>query len=584
MIIQSLVRRYEDTADVKPGWQKRGVSHALELAENGTLLGIRKLGDPSDKKLSKLTLVLPIADTRTGTKAYFLCDDGEYLLGLADKKWEASCKLHIELLGNIDTSAAKAITAYFSAGAPEYTVNYNKDKPDVIDSYTFSLTSGNFTISDKDMISAKFVFMVNGKRVDYTDGDDEIIDIWESSQKQEGEQRICLVTGKPDSIIRLHYKVTLNGVTMGAQPLISMNDQTSFRSYGSVPKDPAAQIGAKAAFAYATALNDLLSDTNHHQSLGADTLVYWSEGGGEKEAAVFASMLIAEPDSDEDGNLHAAMKHVSQGKLPEIDGVKWDNPFYIMCLSPNAARISVRFFYVKEFGTIMKNLAKHYDNLDIYSSRDEKYKRLPYWILLSETTIKKSASAAVPLLGGQLMNSILTGNDYPMTLYNAILTRIRAGEDVNRTKAAIIKSILIRNFNNEKESGETTVALNPNSDDKAYTLGRLFAALEREQSNAAGGSLNATIRDRYFASACANPKVAFVTLLKLSMNHAKKLGEKGRWLEKLKSELLAKLDDSNPYPASLSLEGQGKFILGYYHQTQEFFTSKKDKENNDNEQ
>ncbi|MDR3149006.1 MAG: type I-C CRISPR-associated protein Cas8c/Csd1 [Oscillospiraceae bacterium] len=205
-------------------------------------------------------------------------------------------------------------------------------------------------------------------------------------------------------------------------------------------------------------------------------------------------------------------------------------------------------------------------------------------MLLSETTIKKSAKDAVPLLGGQLMNSILTGNDYPMTLYNAILTRIRAGEDVNRTKAAIIKSILIRNFNNEKESGETTVALNPNSDDKAYTLGRLFAALEREQSNAAGGSLNATIRDRYFASACANPKVAFVTLLKLSMNHAKKLGEKGRWLEKLKSELLAKLDDSNPYPASLSLEGQGKFILGYYHQTQEFFTSKKDKENNDNEQ
>ncbi|MDR3149921.1 MAG: type I-C CRISPR-associated protein Cas8c/Csd1, partial [Oscillospiraceae bacterium] len=381
MIIQSLVRRYEDTADVKPGWQKRGVSHALELAEDGTLLGIRQLGDPSDKKLSKLTLALPLAEGRVGTKAYFLCDKGEYLLGLADKKWEASCKLHIELLGNINTPAAKAITAYFSAGAPAYTINYNKDKPSVIDSYTFSLTNENLTISDKDMLSAKFVFMVNGKRVDYTDGDDEIIEIWESSQKQEREQSICLVTGKLDSIKRLHYPVALNGVTMGAQPLISMNDQTSFRSYGSVPKDPAAQIGAKAAFAYATALNDLLSDPNHHQSLGADTLVYWSEGGGEKESAVFASTLIAEPESDEDVNLSAAMKHIAQGKLPEIDGVKWDNPFYIMCLSPNAARISVRFFYVKEFGTIMKNLAKHYDNLDTYSSRDEKYKRLPYWML-----------------------------------------------------------------------------------------------------------------------------------------------------------------------------------------------------------
>ncbi|MDR2357724.1 MAG: type I-C CRISPR-associated protein Cas8c/Csd1 [Oscillospiraceae bacterium] len=571
MILQSLVRRYEDTGEVKPGWQKRGVSHALELLPDGTLLGIRALGNPGGDKSPKRTLILPIADTRAGTKPYFLCDTEKYFLGTDDKKFEVSAKLHIELLGNLDVPAAKAITAYFSAGAPAHTKTP--------DGRAFHLAGGDCVISDKEMTGAKFAFLVNDRFVDYEDGGGKIVSAWETSRKTAGQGALCLVTGELDDIIRLHYKVSLKGVTMSAQPLISMNDQTSFRSYGSKPKDPAAQVGAKAAFAYATALNDLLSSPNHHQPLGGDTLVYWSESAGEKAAEHFS--LLLNPTGDEDGDLSAIMKYAAQGILPEIERTEWESPFYIICLSPNAARISVRFFLVKEFGDIILNLAKHYNNLEIYSSRDEKYHRLPYWILLSETTLKKSAADAAPLLGGQLLNSMLTGREYPMTLYNAILMRIRAGEEVSRAKAAIVKAVLIRNFNNN-ESEETTVALNPSSDDRAYTLGRLFATLEREQSNAADGKLNATIRDKYFASACANPQVAFVTLLKLSMNHAKKLGDKGIWLEKLKGELLAKLDASDPYPTSQNLEEQGKFILGYYHQTQDFFTSKKDKEIDDN--
>jgi CRISPR-associated protein Csd1 len=571
VILQSLVRRYEDTGEVKFGWQKRGVSHALGLSPDGTLLGIRALGDPGGGKASKRTLILPIAETRTGTKPYFLCDTGEYFLGVDAKKFEVSAKLHAELLGGLAAPAAEAITAYFAAGAPAHT----KTQTD----YVFHLAGGDYVIATKEMPDAKFVFMVDGRFVDYEDGG-EIAGAWETSRETGGQDGLCLVTGERDDIIRLHYKVSLRGVTMSAQPLISMNDQTSFRSYGSKTNDPAAQVGAKAAFAYATALNDLLASRNHHQPLGGDTLVYWSESAGEKAAEVFS--LLSNPTEDEDSELSAIMDNVNRGFPSEVEGIEWKSPFYIMCLSPNAARISVRFFLVKEFRDIIQNLTKHYDDLEICSSRDEKYSRLPYWILLSETTVKKSASDAAPLLGGQLLNSMLTGQRYPMTLYNAVLMRIRAGEEINRAKAAIVKAVLIRNFNKNKESEDPTVALNPNSGDRAYTLGRLFAALEREQSNAAGGSLNATIRDKYFASACANPQVAFVTMLKLSMNHAKKLGEKGIWLEKLKGELLAKLDVSDPYPASQNLEEQGKFILGYYHQTQDFFTSKKDKESNDN--
>jgi CRISPR-associated protein Csd1 len=238
--------------------------------------------------------------------------------------------------------------------------------------------------------------------------------------------------------------------------------------------------------------------------------------------------------------------------------------------------------------------------MEIYtSSKQDKYPYIPLWKILSETTVttkagddasllggqllnsviiskttaKKKAGDAAPLLGGQLLNSVITGSNYPMTLYNAMLIRIRAGEDINKTKAAVIKAVLIRNF---KEKEVTTVALNTQTDNIPYVLGRLFSVLEKLQKDASGGVLNATIRDRYFATACANPSSVFPTILKLSMHHAAKL-DNSVYYEKLKTDLLGKLTPENPFPKALKLDDQGRFILGYYHQTQNFYTKKENK-------
>jgi CRISPR-associated protein Csd1 len=194
-------------------------------------------------------------------------------------------------------------------------------------------------------------------------------------------------------------------------------------------------------------------------------------------------------------------------------------------------------------------------------------------MILSETTVKKSASDAQPLLGGQFLRSIISATPYPTTLFNAMLTRVRAGEDVSRTKVAVIKAVLIRNYN---ESEVTTVSLNPQSNDQAYVLGRLFSVLEQLQKKASGGDLNTTIRDRYFAGACANPAASFPTLLKLSMHHCAKLDD-ARFYEQCKTKLLGKLDEATPFPSTLNLEGQGRFILGYYHQTQWFYSKTEEK-------
>ena len=102
-----------------------------------------------------------------------------------------------------------------------------------------------------------------------------------------------------------------------------------------------------------------------------------------------------------------------------------------------------------------------------------------------------------------------------------------------------------------------------------YLLGRLFAVLERLQYVALGQT-NTTLRDRYFGSAMAHPAVVFPQLLRLSNHHASKADEKGRWLEQLKDQICAGLP-ARTFPTTLSLEDQGLFAVGYYHQRHRFF-------------
>lgn len=115
-----------------------------------------------------------------------------------------------------------------------------------------------------------------------------------------------------------------------------------------------------------------------------------------------------------------------------------------------------------------------------------------------------------------------------------------------------------------------------------YVLGRLFATLEKIQKDALGDSLSATIKDKYFASSAATPGIVFPSLLKLSGNHLKVIQrapeKKGFAIadEKKLQSLLSQITTS--FPKRLSLEDQGIYILGYYHQTQDFYTKKAQQE------
>jgi CRISPR-associated protein Csd1 len=125
---------------------------------------------------------------------------------------------------------------------------------------------------------------------------------------------------------------------------------------------------------------------------------------------------------------------------------------------------------------------------------------------------------------------------------------------------------------------EITMSLNTENKNPAYLCGRLFAVYEKIQQDASG-DLKKTIKDSYFASACARPSAIMPKLSQLSQHHLRKLSDGSNiYYSNLIGEIVDKLDGK--FPQTLDLDSQGRFIIGYYQQNKALYTSKKDAEEN----
>jgi CRISPR-associated protein Csd1 len=288
-------------------------------------------------------------------------------------------------------------------------------------------------------------------------------------------------------------------------------------------------------------------------------------------------MMLDPKDSDFDDNaeLRRTLEAVREGK--PLQGIDPDIKFYILGLSPNAARIAVRFWYVCTVGQLEERIGQHFRDLRIQKSFDSEPDFPGVWRLLRETVNQKASDKSPqPLLAGAVLRSIVEGTAYPQALQNAVINRIRADQEINYVRAAILKAVLVRKNRLYQQGMEVSMALDKENKNPAYLLGRLFAVLERAQQDALGAGINATIKDRFFGSASATPKVVFPQLLRLAQHHIEK-AEYGRMRDKQIEEILADLTE---FPAHLSLDEQGLFAIGYYHQRQDFFKGKEHSKQN----
>lgn len=597
MILQSLVHLYDELSRqgkvAREGWGIAKVSHRLVLDEEGGLIGIvsarkKVLRGEKEKEIpSDMMVPLPVIRA-SGVKANFLCDNSSYLLGVDNKGkpertkecFEAARALHHQILDGCHSAEARAILSYFdhwdAAGA--------RDNPLVQTNLEDILGGSNF------------LFHVGNKDVSDIP---EIRDAWERYYRSGGgeEDTIkgqCLITGKKDMpIATLHPKIkgVLGAQSSGAN-LVSFN-APAFCSYGyDGEQGQNAPVSEEAANAYGAALNFLLADRTHAKVMGDTTVVYWSEHGEEAYQDGFLGMM-----GDEGGltdeELDDVLAHMKEGRSSDIGGISVspDEPFYILGLAPNAARISVRFFLRNTFGDILKNLAAHEERMKIVHSSLEK-ERIPlYWILKAmDNPDCRKESAPSTFWAGKLTNAILINGYYPEAVYKNIMRRVflchekssgggkNKEKKIDYIKASFIKAYLLKNCGMKWE-GKIQMAVNENCNDISYVLGRLFSVLENIQKSANHG-INSTIKDRYFNSACATPAAVFPLLWKLTNAHLGKLDQpKAAYFKKKLGMLMDKIampDTGTPLPHRLTLDEQGAFVLGYYQETQARYAGKKE--------
>ncbi len=608
MILQSLTQLFEriQAEEDNPygvptfGYTVQNISFRIILNLDGSVIDIQdardtitetlKAGRTKMKQVPKSTLLPDLGGRSRNTKANFLYDKLSYLTGfdkdtnraaLAKEHFEAAKARHLAWREAIPHPEYQAVCAFFERFNKEDHIDKLHDitKLGANPVGVFRVIPSHKDVHD--LHEVKRFWGIHGEAIK-ADGEDKV-------------EAMCLVTGDVCAIARKH-EPTLKGFGQDSPLLVSFNDN----AYTSYDKSQSfnAPVSEAAVFAYCNALNALLAGPQshrHHMMIGDTNTIFWTEKKTNTES-LFAKILnggiSAEAESTTTENqaqhreIHALLTMLRRGGGASLFDLK-DDPdtkLYILGLAKmNKSRVAVRFWHVSTIGQMLENLRDYYQNLALARKEDAH----PFWEpefpsaqrILEETARNRDRKAIAPLLGGQLMQAVLYRSTYPLTLFQGILNRLRANDPVDYLKAAILKAILIRNFNQTIE-----MSLNTERTEPAYLLGRLFAALEKTQEDALG-KLNAGIRERFYSSASATPGSVFPRIMRTYTHHlakmpsgalAERIGTEKATKAKTGREILIQAIHSplNGYPSHLTLEQQGLFAIGYYHQRQDFFTGK----------
>lgn len=552
MILKALYDYYNRCEGLSAkGLEQKEIGYLIVIDKDGTFVRIESR--MKDKKTAQTFLVLQTIK-RSGRKyaPNILWDNYEYVIGGADE----SAKKHDTFIRMIEKLKEQVSSDRYLNAISEF-YKKNEKLEDII--------KNDVLYEEMHKSKKNISFLLQGESKIAAENE-RVWNLILSQSADDGIYGICLVTGKNDSVARLHTTIKL---TKDTGPLVSFKTDRGYDSYGK-EQGYNAQISGDAEFAYTTALNAMLQKGSHNKfSVGNRTFAFWassnSEAAEQTEGSLFDLLGYTEEEVDDPNAKIEQVRKVFTAIYSGSLKTSLEDRFYILGLAPNSARIAVVYWSECSLKEFAGKILCHFEDMKIKDTRIDKKPYMGIKSMLAAVTLNGKQSEATPNLPEAVVKSIFQGTPYPFTLFSACIRRIRAesgNKDAIRiARMAIIKAYLNRiNDNNKK----IETMLDKSNTNQGYLCGRLFAVLENLQYAA---NKQDSIRSGYMNAAASTPSAVYPTILKLSNSHYSKLAKDKKGLaiyfDNQKKEIMAQISD---FPDTLDLSDQGRFFLGYYHQ------------------
>ncbi len=377
-----------------------------------------------------------------------------------------------------------------------------------------------------------------------------------AQREEDGPIGLCQVTGEIGPVAPVH-RTKISGIAGGSSmgSCLVSGDKDAFESYG-LSKAGNANIGYRAAEGYSRALQALLKGTlgKTKITVGATTFLFW---GKNKQAIDDITSVF---DSGDPGQIAGLLQSPKAGRMALGADA---NAFYCLVLTANAARIVVRDYLETYLDVAAENLRRWFDDLQITDLSGSAHERYPLWQIALATADKGENIA--PALPAQLMLAALSQRPLGDHVLAMCLRRLQAegAKGFKPERLGLVKLFLIRRSINMTESLHSDGS-------PAYICGRLLAVFEQAQWEALG-DVGASVVDRYYSTASTSPGLVLPRLFRSVTHHIGKLeNDKPGMAENIKKELEMLCGSLREIPHTLSLEQQGEFALGFYHQRAEF--------------
>lgn len=570
----------------EPGFKPKTIRWLLTFNQEGVFLGIDDMAAEKDRKGREFSrcphLSLPEIKAGGSGCRHFLVD-GADVITLFTKDDEADDKLKakhnyfsqcLEKSSSVEpdlAAIAKALADNEILKKVQSELKDKKAKPS--DLATFAIVD-----TDKPIIVERLSWQDwwRSFRVSLTADNRE-----KKTQKSANNPMLCLLGGDLIDPAPVHPKIgglsDVGGLSMG--DALASFKQPSFSSFGLEQASNSA-MSEDMAKMYTSTLDYLIK--NKSRRLAGTKVCYWFSGDIKNDedpvlelfdGVDFGVAEVKETTTEAHSERHQQQAESKAARLLEAirsgkpDSTRLRNAKYCaLTLSGNSGRVVVRDWMEGQFEFLLESIDAWFNDLAIISRDGSTIIRGQKFLAVLGGCVRDLGDIASPLVTAFWKTALNKNQPFPHQAMAQTLSRVKIDiiqdEPARHARLGLLKAYCIR----KKGMPNMTDTLNTEFTDPAYLCGRIMALLAKIQREALG-DVGAGIVQRYYAAASSTPGLVLGRLVRLAQTgHIPKIKNPklSNWLENEMANTWQQLKQAPP--ATLTLEQQTLFAMGYYQQ------------------